>query len=89
MNENTRFETAKANPTELYDSAEQVLKDDALTDNEKRMILIAWKSEAVHMQTSEAEGFEGGENSLLDSIESALDSLTQESQRSVLKDLNS
>lgn len=88
MNDKTKFETAKANPSGIYDSPKQVLNDDTFTDDEKRMILIAWKSEAIYMQKSEAEGFEGGENSLLDSIESALDSLTQASQHSALKDLN-
>lgn len=88
MNEETKFESAKANPSQVYDDPEDVLKDDSLNDDEKLQVLNTWKSEAIHLQESTAEGFAGGEKSQLDSIESAIHRLARASKDAVLKDLN-
>jgi len=46
--------------------------DPELSARQKREILINWEVEAAHLQESEAEGFDGGEASLLADIKKAL-----------------
>lgn len=88
MNDDNNFESVKANPSETYDDPKKVLDDDSLSEEKKLEILTSWKSEAIHLQESEAEGLSGGETSRLDSIETAIRSLSNDNSSSVLKDLN-
>lgn len=71
----TKFIEAKRNPKANYARPLAVLEDPALTRDEKRIILDAWKAEAIHLQESSAEGFGGGERSHLDEIVQALQRL--------------
>lgn len=52
-----------------------VLTDKNLSREEKIEILQRWKAEAIHMQESSAEGFDGGEPSHLDEVARALHEL--------------
>ena len=88
MTNSSNIDNIIANPSEYYSDPAQVIEDESKTESEKHQILNAWKSEAIHLQESEAEGFEGGENSRLDSVEKAIETLNKESESSVLKDLN-
>ena len=49
-----------------------VLEDEKLSHEEKAEVLKKWKAEAIHMQESAAEGFDGGERSHLDEVTKAL-----------------
>lgn len=70
-----KYESALLDPRAVYGCPDDVLADEALTVERKREILKRWRAEAVHMQESEAEGFLGGENSMLDQIAAALRNL--------------
>ena len=71
----TDFHAAVRNPRQVYASPDAVLRDDSLTDEQKRDVLVSWENEAIHMQDSVAEGFQGGESSHLDQVKQALDTL--------------
>jgi hypothetical protein len=66
---------SKSNPARMYSKPAAILSDATLTNAKKREILERWKAEAVHMQESDAEGFNGGERSHLDEITAALEQL--------------
>ncbi len=70
-----RYENALLDPQAAYGCPDDVLADDSLTNERKREVLERWRAEAVHLQESEAEGFLGGENSMLDQIAAALRNL--------------
>ena len=74
----TKFDEAIVRPHGVYGAPEDVLADDTLTGSQKREVLERWKSEAIHLQESAAEGFGGGERSHLDDVVSALDSIETE-----------
>ena len=75
MSSNTHFEKVRANPAHYYSSPLDLVEDDSLTCEQKISILKFWESEAIHIQESEAEGFQGGETSKLDTIKQAIDLL--------------
>lgn len=52
-----------------------VLEDEGLSREQQLEILQIWKAEAIHMQESTAEGFDGGERSRLDEVAKALHEL--------------
>ena len=54
---------------------EAILADDSLTRSRKLDILLQWQAEAIHMQESDAEGFDGGERSHLDDINRILEKI--------------
>jgi hypothetical protein len=66
---------AIANPSGVFGHPDKVVECDALTDSQKRDILLRWRAEAIHMQESEAEGFGGGERSRIDDIICAIEKL--------------
>jgi len=75
MGDDSRYQQALLTPSETYERPADVLRDDTLNRRQKLEILTHWESEAVQLQASEAEGFAGGERSLLDEIKQALDDL--------------
>lgn len=75
MVDDSRYRKALRTPSEVYDSPHAVIRDDSLDDAKKREILEHWEAEAVELQESEAEGFSGGERSLLADIKKALQEL--------------
>ncbi len=72
MNEKSKYEDALLNPTGVYDHPRGVVCDSTLDASQKLAILKNWEAEATHLQESEAEGFSGGENSLLADIKQAV-----------------
>lgn len=71
MVENNRYRDALRTPSEVYPHPGAVVRDTALSDTQKLEILRHWEAEAVQLQESEAEGFAGGEKSLLADIKKA------------------
>ena len=71
----TIYEEIMQNPQANYITPNKVLHDNRLTMEEKREVLQRWKAEAIHMQESTAEGFDGGERSHLEEIVEALNTL--------------
>ena len=76
----SKYETALANPTHVYDHPRAVVRDESLDKPQKREILVSWAAEAIHLHESEAEGFDGGEKSLLPEIKNALKALANTEQ---------
>lgn len=72
MNEESKYREALRTPSEVYDSPEDVLRDDSLDNDQKLEILMHWQSEAIELQDSEGEGMGGGERSLLPDIKQAI-----------------
>lgn len=72
MSENSKYKEALRTPSEIYRHPGAVIKDNALNDKQKLEILKHWEAEAVELQQSEAEGFDGGERSLLAEIKRAM-----------------
>ena len=70
-----RFEEVYLNPQAHYGKPHMVLEDEGLSCEEKIKVLQQWKAEAIHMQESTAEGFDGGEQSQLDDVTKALHEL--------------
>lgn len=79
MSEDSRYHKALRTPSEVYDRPAAVLRDEALTEAQKLEILSHWEAEAVQLQTSEGEGMEGGERSLLGDIKQAIHHLEKAS----------
>jgi hypothetical protein len=72
MSENSRYREALRTPSEVYERPAAVVLDESLDDSQKLEILSHWEAEAVQLQESEAEGFDGGEKSLLSEIKRAI-----------------
>jgi hypothetical protein len=72
MGNDSRYQQALRTPSETYERPSAVLRDDSLDRSQKLEILTHWESEAVQLQESEAEGFGGGERSLLGEIKRAI-----------------
>ncbi len=66
-----KYQQAMLNPTSVYDHPRDVLKDASLEPRQKLAVLTNWEAEATHLQESTAEGFSGGEDSLLAEIKAA------------------
>jgi hypothetical protein len=75
MTNDSRYHEALISPSEVYDDPRAVLRDETLSDSQKREILEHWEAEAVRLQESEAEGFTGGERTALADIKKALKEL--------------
>lgn len=71
----SRFDEVFLNPQANYEKPQLVLEDVKLSREEKVDVLKKWKAEAIHMQESTAEGFDGGERSHLDEVAKALHEL--------------
>ena len=76
----SKYETALANPAHVYSHPRAVVRDESLDKSQKREILESWGAKAIHLQKSEAEGFDRGEKSLLLEISSALKALASPEQ---------
>jgi hypothetical protein len=72
MSENSRYREALRTPSEVYERPAAVVLDESLDDSQKLEILSHWEAEAVQLQESEGEGFDGGEKSLLSEIKRAI-----------------
>ena len=68
---------AMSNPATVFGEPGNVLKSDTLTKSQKREVLLHWQAEAIHLQESDAEGFNGGERSRLDDIIRAIETLSK------------
>ncbi|MGC9450020.1 MAG: hypothetical protein ACP5I4_01115 [Oceanipulchritudo sp.] len=69
---------ALSSPRNVFGHPDRVLAEQSLSPSQKREILLRWQAEAIHMQESDAEGFSGGERSLVDDIGRALARLDRE-----------
>lgn len=76
MSDDSKYQQALRNPSEIYRHPGAVVNDGALNDKQKLEILKHWEAEAVQLQESEGEGFGGGERSLLAEIKRAIRQLT-------------
>ena len=65
---------AKANPTSVFKTPEDVLRAD-IADTEKLGILKSWEDEAHQLQAATSENMTGGEPPNLSAIREALDQL--------------
>lgn len=63
-----RFQKILQDPSAIYETPEDVLKDDSLSKDEKRQVLNQWRYDAIQLQTGDAENMSGGEESPLDKI---------------------
>ncbi len=68
----SKMEKVMGNPQASYADPQEVVCDRELSREEKIEVLENWKAEAVHVQESTAEGFDGGEPSQLDKVIKAL-----------------
>jgi len=68
----SKIDEVLVNPQASYANPQEVLDDNDLSREEKIKVLERWKAEAVHMQESTAEGFDGGAPSNLDKVIEAL-----------------
>jgi hypothetical protein len=71
------------NPAKCYKSPADVLIDDALTRDEKKQVLAAWRLDAERLSESSNEGMSGGENARLREVALAQHSLDSLSKASV------
>lgn len=69
------YHQALKNPKLIFPQPDAVLQEKSLSREEKRDILKSWEADAIRLQTSENEGFSGGEQSELDAVEEALEVL--------------
>ena len=76
----SRYKTALTNPTQVYDHPRAVAQDKSLDKPQKLEILESWAAEAIHLQESEAEGFDGREKSLLSEINNVLKAMASPEQ---------
>lgn len=74
------YSTALRDPALVFAHPRDVLSEASLTGEQKRAILESWERDAIHLQESEAEGFNGGEGSRLDAVVSALEKLAAEQE---------
>jgi hypothetical protein len=65
-------EAKKVNPASSYDHPSDVLKDEALTREQKIAILREWHYDAVRLQESAGENMTGGEPDRLRQVSNAL-----------------
>lgn len=73
-----RLKQALQDPKSAYERPSEVLKDEALSDEEKVEILRRWKTDAELLATAEAENMAGGEPNLLHEVAEALATLVPE-----------
>ncbi len=64
--------SALLDPKGAYGHPLRVLADRSLSVRQKRAVLKHWHTDAVRMEESEAEGFDGGEPSMLEQVTAAL-----------------
>jgi hypothetical protein len=68
----TDFEKKKLDPRSAYQHPDEVLKDDALTRDQKVEILKEWHYDAIRLQESAGENMTGGEPDMLRAVSKAL-----------------
>jgi hypothetical protein len=74
MSQQVSVDKAKANPSKVFNSPEDVLSS-GLTKTAKLAILRSWEDEAHQLQAAADENMTGGEASRLDEIRKAIDKL--------------
>lgn len=65
-------EEKKVNPSSCYNHPDEVLVDEALTQDDKVAVLREWHYDAIRLQESAAENMTGGESDRLQSVSNAL-----------------
>ena len=78
MSEDSKYRQALRTPSEVYARPADVLRDETLNHDQKQEVLTHWEAEAIQLQESEAEGFGGGERSLLSEIKRAISQLAED-----------
>jgi len=71
-----RYEKALADPAAAFDAPESVLRDDALSDEQKIAILKQWEYDASEEAVALEEGMPGDDSDLLRRVLVALGTLT-------------
>lgn len=71
------YTTALRDPALVFAHPQDVLKRQSFSREEKQAVLKSWERDAIRLQESEAEGFNGGERSRLDAVLSALEELSK------------
>jgi hypothetical protein len=66
---------AIANPSKVFASPMDVVKAPGLTTKERRGILESWEQEARLLQTATGENMSGGEESRIEDVRKAIDTL--------------
>lgn len=69
------FEKAMKDPVGVYKSPENVLKDDALTKEQKIKVLRQWEYDARDLMVAEEENMPEGEENMLKRVLDALHEL--------------
>lgn len=77
MSDESRFQEALRTPSDVYRKPDAVVRDAALSREQKLEILEHWEAEAIELQESEGEGMGGGERSLLTEIKDAIKQLKE------------
>jgi hypothetical protein len=77
MSDDSKYQQALRTPSEVYARPADVLRDETLDHAQKEEVLTHWEAEAIQLQESEAEGFDGGERSLLSEIKRAISQLSE------------
>ncbi|MEX2125780.1 MAG: hypothetical protein WD795_17965 [Woeseia sp.] len=75
MSEDSKYRHALRMPSDVYARPAAVVQDETLDDSQKLEVLSHWEAEAIQLQESEGEGFDGGERSLLAEIKCAISEL--------------
>jgi len=75
MQMNAGVNEAVVNPTKVFNAPMDVIRTPGLTDDEKRAILESWEQEARLLQTATGENMAGGEESRIEDVRKAIDTL--------------
>ena len=67
----TLAEAARASPTTVFDSPEDVVDSHDLSKKEKVAVLEQWEADAKALQTATDEGMSGGKRPRLDEVKAA------------------
>lgn len=71
---------AEQDPSEVFHSPEEVLRNESLSHNEKVRILRRWRLDALNLEVATEENMPGGNGSMLESVTKALMELEGEEE---------
>ncbi len=70
------YDLAKLDPKSTFGTPEEILSDTQLTEDQKVEVLRGWEYDAIEKSVAEEEGMTGGEPSMLQRVQRALETLT-------------
>lgn len=76
----TDFETARADPARVFDSPEDIVDAQHLTNDQKLALLRSWKLDEQRLQSSASENMTGGETNQLKHVQDAINRVREMQQ---------